>query len=404
MESAMVRLEQCFQQQDESPRDFADRFLRCVVKADRQEDPSLLYSFTLCLLPELREEVMRQRLHSLADVVAFCDYWLTLPCLEDSYGAWQQGDGCSPDTSSWDLLFDNDPDVYGQDEYESCRPDSTAWDLHLDDGPPPNGQQTSPAPSDGDVCVDLHPFEASMGHSLDQLIHMRERLQTKDLEIAALKALLQRASLAHDLGCCGPHQAQSASSYAAVAAADDAVQLLTAAPCHCTSSAPSQSLSTPHHCHSSGRLVCEPPFGHDTCPPQVDLLPEDTHTYNLKKPAYYVYDPPKAVSGGQQLPKWYYGMLSVDALLGAAYPWLQEAAPTSATSAADIMISRHVITPWLLTPPKPRSASQQCQHLRHMLAWSKVPKDPGKCCDWPGSSGKAWDRPDWEGEGDSFHS
>lgn len=164
--------------------------------------------------------------------------------------------------------------------------------------------------------------------------------------------------------------------YAALAAADDGVQLLTVAPCQGTSSAPPETLPTPNRCHSNSSLLWEPkvpPSGYDTCQPQLDLLPQDNNTYNLKKPACYVYDLPKAVSSGQQLPKWYYDVLSMDTLLGAAYPWPQEASPTSTSCAADN-------TPWPPAPPTLRSDSQQCQHLRHLLAWSKMPKDPGKCC------------------------
>ncbi len=72
MESAAACLEQCFQQQGESPHDFADRYLSCATKAGRVEDPLLLCSFTQHLLPELRDECLRQRLHSIADVVTKC--------------------------------------------------------------------------------------------------------------------------------------------------------------------------------------------------------------------------------------------------------------------------------------------------------------------------------------------
>lgn len=77
-ESAIAQFESCFQQDDESPKLFADRFLQNAERAGRVEDDALLFQFTQRLHPHLRTEVARQRLHSIEDIVSFCNYWLGL--------------------------------------------------------------------------------------------------------------------------------------------------------------------------------------------------------------------------------------------------------------------------------------------------------------------------------------
>jgi hypothetical protein len=73
--SAISRLERCWQHPTESVRDFADRYLQDAERAGRIEDETLVYNFTQRLLPELKFEVARQRLGSIAAIVNFCNFW-----------------------------------------------------------------------------------------------------------------------------------------------------------------------------------------------------------------------------------------------------------------------------------------------------------------------------------------
>lgn len=343
VESAMVRLEQCFQQEDESPGDFADRFLHCAVKSGRQEDPSLLYSFIQRLWPELREEVVRQRLHSLADVVTFCDYWLTT---QNNVLTWQQYDNCSPDLMSGDWP-DDDWGAYDQQEY---------------------GLWPYPASSD-DVCVDSHHFE-SMGDSLEQLLNMQEQLHSKDLEIAALKALLRQVPVVQIM----PQKTQPASLYALEAAE---VQPLTIAPCQDVASTPLEALPAADSCHHSSTPFCEPEESLSRCAPcqpPVDMAAQVDGICSMKKPTRYataIYDPPKALSSGYQLPERYADDPSRDTPPGASSPWQQATGCASSTCAAAVRSGPPM-------PLKPHGNNLKRQHPHHLLAWSKIPKDPGK--------------------------
>jgi hypothetical protein len=73
--SVISRLECCLQHDDESVKDFADRYMQDAEKAGRKEDEALVYNFTQRLLPELKSEVARQRLDSIGAIVEFCNFW-----------------------------------------------------------------------------------------------------------------------------------------------------------------------------------------------------------------------------------------------------------------------------------------------------------------------------------------
>jgi hypothetical protein len=77
-ESAIARLECCWQRSQESVTDFADRYLQNAEKAGRCEDEALVYSFIQRLHPDVKLEVARQRLHSIEEIVTFCSFWLGL--------------------------------------------------------------------------------------------------------------------------------------------------------------------------------------------------------------------------------------------------------------------------------------------------------------------------------------
>lgn len=176
VESAACRLEQCLQQDGESPRTFADRFLGCAAKAGRCEDPLMLWSFIQHLLPELREEALRQRLHSIADVMAFCEYWLTAQADLDT---WEQFDHCSPG-QPWELP-DNAGPASNQQEHA----------LHFQECYPVG--EFNPLPSRLDSLKRwLLQIEERQRHVQEQL---QEQLHAKDLEIYALMATLAEPAL-----------------------------------------------------------------------------------------------------------------------------------------------------------------------------------------------------------------
>lgn len=182
-ESAIACLEQCFQHHDESPRDFADRFMCSAVKAGRREDPALLFCFTQRLLPELREEALRQRLHSMAEVVAFCDHWLNM---HDRFDAWQQPDsdeyGCAshtPDNQSWDALDDSTPPAYGQPHEHALQLFQECSDV--DEG----------------TCL-----LASISDSLEFLLHRPDCLDAHDPEFFTLQTLIEQTLAVFDSPCC----------------------------------------------------------------------------------------------------------------------------------------------------------------------------------------------------------
>lgn len=76
-ETAIVRLERCYQRPGESPKAFADRFLQDADRAGRAEDGALVYQFIRRLQPDLREEVLRSKPQTIDAAVDFCNYWVS---------------------------------------------------------------------------------------------------------------------------------------------------------------------------------------------------------------------------------------------------------------------------------------------------------------------------------------
>lgn len=74
-ESAIARLECCWQRTNEPVKDFAERYLQNAAKAGRIEDDALVYNFIQRLQPYVKLEVARQRLQSIEEIVTFCDFW-----------------------------------------------------------------------------------------------------------------------------------------------------------------------------------------------------------------------------------------------------------------------------------------------------------------------------------------
>ena len=120
-ECSATYLEQCFQQPFESTQAFADRFLYLAVKAGRKEDPALVYSFTQCLLPELKAEAVRQRLQSITDIAAFCDFWLSTHAEPD---ACYEHDSNTSDSAWWEEDSLSDVHAHEHDPYAPTIPPS----------------------------------------------------------------------------------------------------------------------------------------------------------------------------------------------------------------------------------------------------------------------------------------
>lgn len=76
-ETAIVRLERCYQNPGEAVKAFADRFLQDSDRAGRAEDGALVYQFIQRLQPDLREEVLRAKPKSIDAAVDFANYWVS---------------------------------------------------------------------------------------------------------------------------------------------------------------------------------------------------------------------------------------------------------------------------------------------------------------------------------------
>jgi hypothetical protein len=407
-ESAAVLLEQCFQQHDESPHAFADRFLCCAVKAGRCEDPALLYSFTQRLLPELREEALRQRLHSIADVAAFCDYWVTT---QSGFDTWQQYGSYDAVHQQWDLPDDFVSAAYEQQEH----------DLHL--------FQECPAADD---IAHLYSMCASLER---QLLQMQQRDQecqhAQDIEIHALMAALaeqdlrqhkQQSSVHAFDAACDPANAfgddyslelLACTHVAEVPAAGlPAANLATQQPMSCHAYADACEHPVPTCCDTPDSVSASPevtlPYSSGCTPPTTvptmgcnssSLAPETPKTpsrhgrVNLQvKPS--THDEPSPIEELSSCPQhssplklgmhyepcdYYYNMPAFDDCPDVASSLLQVTTTLSPASIQDCGGT----SSWLQVSPKPHPGiivdyPTWSRHLRHMLAWSKLPKDPGK--------------------------
>jgi hypothetical protein len=402
-ESAAARLEQCFHEHGESPRAFADRFLCCAVKAGRCEDPALLYGFTQRLLPELREEALRQRLHSIADVAAFCEYWVTT---QSGFDTWQQYDGFDAVHQQWDLPGDFVSAAYEQQEH----------DLHL-------FQECTAA----DDIAHLLSMCASLERQLLQMQQRdQERQHAQDIEIHALMAALAEQDLRQHKQQSSVHAFDAACDPANAFGDDYSLELLA-----CTHVAevpaaglPVANLDTQQHmpCHAD---ACEHPV--PTCCDTPDSVPAspvvllpyssgcappttvptmgcnssspapETTTPSRQEPINLqvetaTYDEPSLIEelsgcpqhspplGMSHVPcNYYYNTLALGDVADVTSPLLQASTTLSPASIQDCGGT----STWLQVSPRPHPGTiddypTPSGHLQHMLAWSKLPKDPGK--------------------------
>lgn len=133
-DTALARLERCYQLPGESPKNFADRFLEEAERADRATDGALLHQFIRRLLPQLRREVQRQRPATIGEAIEFCNYWTDTGAdttEEDNYrSSYRPNDYPSrenrpardgplfPRNSDRNNRFDNQPGVRRNDRWD----------------------------------------------------------------------------------------------------------------------------------------------------------------------------------------------------------------------------------------------------------------------------------------------
>ncbi len=408
-ESAAARLQQCFQQHGESPHAFADRFLCCAVKAGRCEDPPLLYSFTQRLLPELRDEALRQRLHSIADVVVFCDYWLTT---QAGFEACQQYNGCNSARQTCILPVDFASaaceEQHSMHLMQEC---SSAYD--------PTYQLLS-------MCDSLERQLLLMQEQeLHYATYIEQQLHARDLEIRSLLAALaernlqqhkqQEPSLLHvfdascdNLDACGDDECLellactdvAVASAVGLPAANPTAQQPT--PCHsdpCEHPAPTF-CGAPDTVSASALVI---PFyisGVDPStavpPPRCDsnsLAPETPLPPSRRAPNSLHQDPPTQDETGpfddplgclQHSPydeESYkpsdldYNMLMLHGLPEMTLPLLQVSSALSPASIQDAggTTGRPQLPPWPHQPGNTDDSPVLNRHLQHTLAWSKLP-------------------------------
>jgi hypothetical protein len=217
------------------------------------------------------EEALRQRLHSIADVVAFCDYWVTTQSGFDAWqqyddtwqqhdNAWQQYDGYDAVHQHWDLSDDFDLAAREQQEH----------DLHL--------LQECPAADDiaylQSMCESL---ESQLLHMQQHYLHMQQRDQERehaqDLEIQALMAALAEQELQRKQQLHTPaHVFAAACDPADAYCVDHSLELLACTPVADVPAAglPVANLDTQQHmpCHAD---ACEHPV--PTCCDTPDSVP-----------------------------------------------------------------------------------------------------------------------------------
>lgn len=157
-ETAIVRLERCFQRPAESPKTFADRFLQDADRAGRTEDGALVYQFIQRLQADLREEVLRAKPQTIDAVVDTCNYWISARGMIDG----GHPDSVTPERASNKPTYKDRPEDYNQPSarrppferrYNSTGPGPRApfRDNHRSNYAPP---PPKPAPAMGATAVD----------------------------------------------------------------------------------------------------------------------------------------------------------------------------------------------------------------------------------------------------------
>ena len=199
-ETAIIRLESSYQRSGESPRAFADRFRHDADRAGRMEDAALVYSFIQRLQPNLRDEVVRQRLRSIDAAVEYCNYLIGARVqLGMGFSAAQPADGGS--STPPDRGFRPNPnsgprrDAFQQPR-AFARPQGRApfRDMSNRGRPanPPVPPKPSPAAPPPSAVDDLTRQLQQLQINLHQQQNTQRQLQDKDRTIRTLRYALER--------------------------------------------------------------------------------------------------------------------------------------------------------------------------------------------------------------------
>lgn len=195
-ETAIARLEQCQQKPRETPKAFADRFLHAAERAGRSEDDALVFSFVQRLQPELKVEVARQRLHSIEEIVTFCNYWQGLQ-------------GVSPTTHSpdeeknWGSPYSAPRRNRDTGPFPPRRPEPKRFERNNNINRPPFGDVTNrPAAANAAAAASMAATASSAADAaaIEDLtrrfskleLNMHQQLQDRDRQIKTLRFALQK--------------------------------------------------------------------------------------------------------------------------------------------------------------------------------------------------------------------
>eukprot|EP00775_Hariotina_reticulata_P003334 gene3334-biopygen5021 len=218
-ETAMVRLENCFQKTRESPKKFADRFLQEAERAGHRTDTALLHQFIRRLHPEFRLEVTRQRPTTMEDAIEFGNYsganseiaTEEYTMAKQQHPAGQNGAYCRGEQSNRPPPFARHQDNrafhspswrprQGNKEHSGIQ-NRSPWTNRDGQFPPRNDQQQRPFNPPG--ANNNRPSQVSGNDAVDDLSRQLEKLQinlrqsdalreAQQQEITRLKAALRR--------------------------------------------------------------------------------------------------------------------------------------------------------------------------------------------------------------------
>ena len=199
-ETAIARLENCFQRRDESPRAFADRFRQDADRSGRVEDAALVYTCIQRLQPHLRTEVSRKQLKSIDKIVEFCNYWLGVQGKAEH--AWEEprerwADASPPERPPRSSGPPRRPAPV-QDRYRSVQPAyrppfrDVSNRGYRPSQPPPAPKPAPAAAATTPSVEDLTRQLQRLSLNLHQDQQMQQKMQDKDREIRTLRYALEK--------------------------------------------------------------------------------------------------------------------------------------------------------------------------------------------------------------------
>lgn len=216
-ETAIARLERCNQGRNETPKAFADRFLQAAEKAGRAEDDALVYTFIQRLQANLRTEVARQRLHSIDEIVTFCNYWIGLqgPDRENNL-SFSENSQDPPRAGIAPPKRQNNENTYTGSNFRKFERNNGSFRPALRDNnnrPPPTpvsnkmvppGPKPAVRPVSSDEVSDLTKrFQKLELNVHQQQQYHQQQLQEKDREIRTLRYALQKQQDPHQINLMG---------------------------------------------------------------------------------------------------------------------------------------------------------------------------------------------------------